>query len=248
MITSVQNNKVKQWNKLKKRKDRNNTKTFLVEGYHLIQEAINSNWHLQEVIIQEGATVPDWLADYELTYVSDHVLKAITDTKTPQGIAAVVEMKQPEWADFNQLLLVDAVQDPGNLGTMIRTADAAGFDGVVLGEGTVDLFNDKVVRATQGSLFHLPIFQASLEEKMVTLQDQGFEIWAATLEGAKPYPSLHVPDKVALIVGNEGAGIASSIVQSADQKVHIPIYGAAESLNVSVATGILLYHLASSRN
>ncbi|MCT2535063.1 RNA methyltransferase [Aquibacillus koreensis] len=245
MITSVQNNKVKEWNKLKKRKEREKRNVFFIEGMHLVQEALHSKWNLQEVIIQDGIELPEWLQQHTVTYVSDHVFKTISDTKAPQGIAAVVEMK-PAILDksLHKLVLLDAVQDPGNLGTIIRTADAAGFDGVILGEGTVDLYNEKVIRATQGSLFHLPIIQSNLLKEINELQKNDVQVWAATLEGAESYQQLPVPEKVALVVGNEGAGIDATIVQQADKKVHIPIFGQAESLNVSVATGILLYYIA----
>ncbi|WP_226036472.1 TrmH family RNA methyltransferase [Aquibacillus saliphilus] len=243
MITSVQNNKVKHWNKLKKKKDRDNCNSFLIEGNHMVLEAVNSQWDLKEIIVQEGTVLPDFITNVDVVYVSDNVFKSITDTKTPQGIAAVVAMKQPELKDFSKLILIDAVQDPGNLGTIIRTADAAGFDGVVLGDGTVDLYNEKVIRATQGSIFHLPIFQENLHVEITDLKEKGFQVWASTLVGAKQFQTMPIPEKVALIVGNEGSGIDPSIIEQADEKVHIPIYGQAESLNVSVAAGILIYYI-----
>jgi RNA methyltransferase, TrmH family len=245
IITSVQNPKVKQWNKLKKRKERVNSKTFLIEGHHLVQEAATSSWNVQEIIVEEGTEQPQGLPDVPVTYVSDNVFKSISDTKTPQGIAAIVEMKELAWGTYEKLLLLDAIQDPGNLGTIIRTADAAGFDAVVLGEGTVDLFNDKVIRATQGSIFHIPIFQESLLDLTPKLQNEGYDVWASALDEAKAYQTLKLPTRVALILGNEGAGIHQNLIDLADQKVIIPIYGRAESLNVSVAAGILIYHIAN---
>ncbi|MDL4840631.1 TrmH family RNA methyltransferase [Aquibacillus rhizosphaerae] len=246
MITSVQNNKVKQWNKLKLRKERKKSNAFLIEGYHLVQEACKSNWEVQEIVIQEGIELPEWITVSNITIVSDHVFNAISTTKTPQGIAAVVEMKQAEWGDFSKLLLIDTVQDPGNLGTIVRTADAARFDGVILGDGTVDLYNEKVIRATQGSLFHLPIFERNLKATVEDLKHKDFSIWASTLEGAETYHTMEVPKKIALIVGNEGSGIDEALIDQANNKVHIPIYGKAESLNVSVATGILIYYIANN--
>ncbi len=245
VITSVQNGRVKNWQKLKKRKERVKTNLFIVEGYHMIEEAWKSDWHVKEVILADGAEIPDWLENQETIIVSDHILKTITDTKTPQGIAAVVEAKQPEDKDFEKLLLVDNVQDPGNLGTMIRTADAAGFDAIYVGSGSADIFNDKVLRSTQGSIFHLPIFQTDLLPVIDRLQDAEFAVWGAALANARPYTALPVPEKAALVVGNEGAGISPSILEKMDTLVYIPIFGKAESLNVSVAAGILLYHLAT---
>ncbi|WP_053219040.1 TrmH family RNA methyltransferase [Virgibacillus senegalensis] len=248
MITSVQNSRVKNWQKLKKRKERVKTNSFLVEGYHMIEEALKSDWHVKEVILTEGAQVPGWLEDQEVTIVSGHVLNTITDTKTPQGIAAVVEARKPEEQKFEKVLLIDNVQDPGNLGTIIRTADAAGFDGVYVGTGSADIYNDKVLRSTQGSIFHIPIFQSNILPIIDKLQKDHFTVWAAALENARPYSAVSVPEKAALVVGNEGAGISSDVLEKVDDIVHIPIFGKAESLNVSVAAGILLYHLADNKN
>lgn len=243
MITSIQNSHVKNWRKLHQKKERLKTGTFLVEGYHLIEEAQKSNWDIQEIIIEEEAEVPSWCEQKKVTFVSTLVFEQIAQTETPQGIIAVVAMNHKQAFTGNQLLLIDRVQDPGNLGTMIRTADAAGFSAVILGDGTVDPYNDKVIRSTQGSIFHIPIFQENLYEKITTLKQEGFSIWAAALEGAQMYHDVVATEKTALIVGNEGAGIDENLIQKADTIVKIPIYGQAESLNVSIAAGILMYHV-----
>ncbi|MEW9675465.1 RNA methyltransferase [Lentibacillus sp. L22] len=245
MITSMQNNKVKQWNKLKKRKDRTGTHTFLIEGFHLIEEAHASDWEIVELILQDGIPVPDFLQEYAYYTVSQAVIQQISSTKTPQGIVAVVRMKEYKWGTFEKLLLVDSLQDPGNLGTMIRTADAAGFDAVILGDNTVDVYNEKVIRSTQGSIFHIPIFQENLVTKIPSLKREGFAIWASALTNASIYSELSPQPKTALIVGNEGAGISENVLNLADDVVKIPIYGKAESLNASIAAGILMYYLQS---
>ena len=243
MLTSLQNTRVKQWIKLKKRREREKSQTFLVEGFHLVEEAVKSDWAIQEVIVQENMEAPHWTVHERITQVSKEVFAALADTETPQGIAAVVEMKQFSPEAFRHVLLIDAVQDPGNLGTLIRTADAAGFNGVIIGKGSVDPYNDKVIRATQGSLFHLPLFSGDLKEWVPQLQQQGITVWASALEDAQPYQKISIADKGALIVGNEGAGIKEDLLGLADEKVYIPIYGQAESLNVAVAAGILMYHM-----
>lgn len=243
MITSVQNNQVKLWRKLKQRKFREQTNSFLIEGYHTVEEAKNSEWEIINVIVKESAEIPKWVAKYNVHIVSNHVFEHITQTKTPQGIAAIVKMKQFTTVTGNALLLIDQIQDPGNLGTIIRTADAAGYDGIMLGNGTVDLFNDKVIRATQGSLFHLPIVQTPLLAEIEMLKDEGFTVLASTLQNAVSYTEINKPKKFALILGNEGAGISQKLIQTADHLIKIPIYGHAESLNVSVAAGILMYAL-----
>lgn len=243
MITSLQNGKVKQWMKLHRPKGRKQSGTFLIEGFHLVEEAYKSNWEIVEIIVEEGLDYPEWCHHFFIVTVSRKVLQHATQTVTPQGIAAVVKMRQPNEITGNTVLLIDSMQDPGNLGTVIRTADAAGFDVVVLGNGTVDLYNDKVIRATQGSLFHLPILQADLLKKIPELKAQGFTVWASALKNAIPFKEMEVREKIALIAGNEGTGISDEIIRLADQSVKIPIFGQAESLNVSVAAGILMYHI-----
>ncbi|MEI3606010.1 RNA methyltransferase [Pseudogracilibacillus sp. SE30717A] len=243
MITSIQNEQVKNWRKLHKRKFRMKMKQFLIEGFHLIEEAFNSGWEIETIIVQEGVQPPDWMSDDGIVFVDKRVFREITQTESPQGIAAIVGMQSFEVQIENFILLVDAVQDPGNLGTMIRTADAAGFSQIVLGTGTVDVYNDKVVRASQGSIFHIPIVQASLDETITRLKQENYTIWASALRNAMNYKEAKIEGKVALIVGNEGAGISEEILQMADKIIKIPIYGKAESLNVSVATGILMYKM-----
>lgn len=246
IITSVQNGKVKAWRKLHKRKERLKSKLFIVEGYHLVEEAWKSNWEIKEVIVMDQTDIPLWYKENNITVVSKHVFQSISKTETPQGILAIIEMKQLPLNRDKHLLLVDAVQDPGNLGTIIRTADAAGFGGIILGEGTVDVFNDKVIRSTQGSLFHIPIKESILAEEINTLKNNGYHVWASTLEDAQNYQEVNVPEKVALLLGNEGAGIKQTYIEQADLSVKIPIYGKAESLNVGVAASILMYYIVQN--
>ncbi|MFB1050880.1 TrmH family RNA methyltransferase [Paraliobacillus sp. JSM ZJ581] len=243
MITSVKNETIKQWNKLKKKKNREQTNQFLIEGNHLVEEVLKSDWPIEAIIVQENIDIPFDTRDCNIVIVSNNVMEHLTDTKAPQGIMAVVNRAEVQLTSNHRLLLLDSIQDPGNVGAMIRTADAAGFSGVILGENTVDLFNDKVIRSTQGSIFHLPIIQANLEEMCKNLKKEAVSIWASTLDRANAINELTVPDKVALIVGNEGAGVSTTLIEQADKRVHIPIYGQAESLNVSVATGIMVYQM-----
>lgn len=243
MLTSVKNEKVKNWRKLHNRKDRMKSNTFLIEGFHLIEEAIASNWQIEEIIVQENVTIPNWDLTSPVVKVSENVFQHISQTKTPQGIAAVVYFKMFNDIVGDYVLLLDRIQDPGNLGTIIRTADAAGFDAVILGEGTVDLYNDKVIRATQGSIFHIPVIQDNLIERIVTLKNGGYQIWASALTNSKDYHNIKATSKVALVMGNEGSGIQEQILTQADEMIKIPIYGKAESLNVSIAAGILMYHI-----
>lgn len=243
VITSVQNEHVKTLAKLKMKKFRQKMGLFLIEGEHLLTEAHKSDWEIKEIVVQDGANAPTFIGEYPTTIVADNVFQHITDTKTPQGIAAIVKIKSQTWSSANSVLLIDSVQDPGNLGTMIRTADAVGFDAVVIGNHSVDLYNEKVIRSTQGSLFHVPIFQANLATTILSLKEEGFTVWATSLENAKSYKGVQVNDKMALLMGNEGNGVNQSLIDLADYNVIIPIPGKAESLNVSVAAGILMYHI-----
>ncbi|RCW66345.1 TrmH family RNA methyltransferase [Saliterribacillus persicus] len=244
MITSVQNEKVKQWKKLQKKKFRDIDQQFLVEGYHLVEEAISSQWNVIEIIAVEDAEIPQNISSLPVTVVTTNVLGAISNTKTPQGIAAVVKMKNNAWKQWKKIICIDQIQDPGNLGAIIRTADAAGFDSIILGDNTVDLYNDKVIRATQGSVFHLDIIHYSLNDAVSKLKKDAVSVWATTLEEATPYNQVTIDEKIAIILGNEGSGVDESLINLADHKVKIPIYGQAESLNVGVAAGILMYRVA----
>src|SRR5699024_7011663 len=212
-------------------------------GFHLVEEADKSDWEMETIIVQNGTTIPDWINENKVTAVNDRVFSEITQTDTPQGIAAVVYMKEVVPKTDEYILLTDAIQDPGNLGTIIRTADAAGFSKIIVGSGTVDPFNDKAIRASQGSIFHVSLEKRDLIEAIQELKKSNYTVLASALDEAVDYSELTVDGKAALIVGNEGAGISEAVLKEAGQKVKIPIFGEAESLNVSVAAGILMYKM-----
>lgn len=243
MITSIQNKTVKRWKKLQKKRGREQEGSLLVEGFHLVEEALKSTWNVKEIIVREDVDLPNEWQDYKWFSVTDEVFNAITETEQPQGVAAVVHKAEPQWESYSRVLVLDAIQDPGNLGTLIRTADAAGFEAVIAGKGTVDPYNDKVLRSTQGSIFHLPVFQGELHEWLPRMKHEGFSVWATSLRNAEEYQTLEPASPVALLVGNEGAGVQEEYLQLADQNVKIPIFGQAESLNVAIASGILMYYL-----
>ncbi|HLR53984.1 MAG TPA: RNA methyltransferase [Pseudogracilibacillus sp.] len=243
MITSVQNQQVKQWKKLHQKKHREKTNSFLVEGIHLVEEAYYSGWEIEMIIVREGTELTSWMKTITYQYVNDAVCKELSQTEAPQGILAVVTMQYHPDTFGSHTLLLDGVQDPGNVGTMIRTADAAGFQHVVLGKGTVDVYNEKVIRASQGSIFHVAISEQPLEDVIVQLKQQQTTIYATALEEATPISHIVPKTPLAIIMGNEGAGISTDILHAADQRITIPILGEAESLNVSVAAGIFMYHM-----
>lgn len=246
MIESLQNPKVKQWKKLLTKKGRMKEGKFLIEGIHLIEEALKAQLPIQNFIIDKNKEIPrEWLAsNIEPIYVSSRIMKEICETETPQGYVAISSFpdNQNLALDKGMFLFIDQVQDPGNVGTMIRTADAAGLTGVIIGEGTVDPLNGKVLRATQGSIFHIPVVQMDLEEAIERCKENNVPVFGTSIQGST-YTIIEPRKDFALIMGNEGSGVRKSILEKCDQNLYIPIYGKAESLNVSVATGILLYHL-----
>ncbi|EAD5868351.1 RNA methyltransferase [Listeria innocua] len=247
-IQSVKNDRVKKWKKLQTRKGRDKTGTYLVEGFHLVEEALRQDGLVLELLISSGVSVPEeWLkGDYDVFEISSEISHLISDTMTEQGVFAVVAISEPDMMLLygKKLLLVDAVQDPGNVGTLIRTADAAGYDCVVLGRGSADLYNPKVIRSTQGSHFHIPVIQADLFEWVANLEEEGVPVIGAVLDDqAKSLNDMPKRETLALMVGNEGNGISEELQDRLSEKVYIPIYGDSESLNVAVAAGILLYGL-----
>ncbi len=245
-IHSANNQQVKQWKKLSTKKERDKTGTFLVEGFHLVEEALLSKQAVEIIVSENTGMPPTWdYGDIPVTMVTKEIMDSLTDTETPQGIVAVCSQQQysAEQVKGSKYLFVDAVQDPGNLGTMIRTADAAGMDAVIIGEGSVDIYNSKVIRSAQGSHFHLPIIKGKLLDWIEKCKQEQIPVYGTALENAKPYKEIGSSESFALIVGNEGSGVQKSILSETDANLYIPIYGKSESLNVGIATGILLYYL-----
>ena len=245
-IESNKNPQIKQWKKLHTKKERDKTETFIIEGFHLVEEALKSDVIIRELIISETVDIPSsWNVDnLSITIVTEKIMKEISDTDTSQGIAAICEQYSARAeVNFTRLLLIDAVQDPGNLGTMIRTADAAGIDAVIIGEGSVDVYNSKVIRSTQGSIFHIPIVKGNLHDTIDQLKQNGTKVYGTSLKNAVDYKQAAAEESFAILVGNEGNGVNPELLVKTDQNLYIPIYGKSESLNVAVAAGILLYHL-----
>ena len=247
-IESAQNAYVKHWKKLvTNRKEREKTGEFIVEGFHLVEEALKNKGQVIQVIVREGVEIPrEWsLNDVKIVEVTNSIAKDIAETETSQGIFAHCKeamISETEQASWKKLLLIDAVQDPGNIGTMIRTADAAGIDAVVLGKGCADIYNPKTLRSAQGSHFHIPVIRGNLMDWVEKLKERNIPLYGTALENAVDYRELHKSGSFALIVGNEGSGVQKELLEQTTQNVMIPILGQAESLNVAVATGILLYH------
>ncbi|RQX28850.1 RNA methyltransferase [Staphylococcus warneri] len=241
-ITSAQNNKIKNANKLKKKKDRDKTGLALIEGIHLIDEAYQSGLDIEQLFVVDPSRTDEQLIEYayETFEINLKVAEALSGTVTPQGFFAVIKKPEYDISTAKQVLLIDRIQDPGNLGTLIRTADAAGIDLIVMEKGTADPYQDKVLRASQGSVFHIPVMSESLQIFIDTFDGP---IYGTALDEALSFKEIEAQDTFALILGNEGEGVNETLLNSTTQNLTIPIYGKAESLNVAIAGSILLYQL-----
>ena len=254
--------KLKQIHKLKTEKGREKEGRFLIEGLRLCQEALLSMWEVELLLFtpdfiqpERGKKLVEGFGEkkFELLALKRKELEKLSEEKTPQGVTAVVKKKKflLEGTFLRKaflLLGLDNIRDPGNLGTIIRTADSAGVDGVLLSKGCVELYNPKVVRSTMGSIFHLPLIEKlDLKEIIPLLKSSGFKILSSEVREGKDYSDVKYPDRICLLVGSEATGIDKELLSLSDEKIRIPIYGKAESLNASVATGILLYEIAGKK-
>jgi len=238
MITSMDNKTYKTWLKLTQKKYRLKEGMFLIEGEHLIIEAEKAGV-LKELILREGVSY-DTLAP--TTYLSKPLFEKLASTVTSAGIMAVCNTNEKEIVNKNRLLLVDNISDPGNLGTLIRSALAFGFDGMIVSVDTVDIYNDKVIRATQGSIFNLPIIRRNLTTATVDLQSSGVKVYATALNAnAKLINDVPTTKKMAFIVGNEGVGVKQDLVAICDGCLKIEMKSTVESLNVGVAGSIVMH-------
>ncbi|EXJ23178.1 rRNA methylase [Alkalibacterium sp. AK22] len=251
-IESIQNKQVKEWKKLLTRKGRKKQQKYIIEGLHLVEEAVKARQSIDALLVRE-----DKLDEYQhvirtfegagrLITITEDISAALSDAVTEQGILAVMNTKESlsELAAQKPLLLLDGVQDPGNLGTLIRTADAAGFEGVVIGTGSVDLYNPKALRSAQGSHFHLPVVHDDLKGWVQDLKAREIPVYGTALDKeARSYRQVNPSAQFALIVGNEGKGVSDELLRETTCNLYIPIIGQAESLNVAIAAGILMFSL-----
>ena len=244
IITSKANSVVKNAKKLHQKKYRKSA--YLIEGWHLFEEAVQAGVTIEKVFALESYR--DQLAAFPQTiWVSEEILLDLADTQTPQGIVAVIQKEEVGLPDLHQgkYLFLEDVQDPGNVGTMIRTADAAGFTGVIVSDKSADIYSLKTLRSMQGSHFHLPIYRMPLTSFVEEAKKSDLPILATTLSrDSKDYRELSSLENFVLVMGNEGQGISSVMAESADQLVHISMKGRAESLNVAVAAGILMFYFS----
>ncbi|WP_261027063.1 TrmH family RNA methyltransferase [Streptococcus mitis] len=244
IITSKANSVVKNAKKLHRKKYRKSA--YLIEGWHLFEEAVQAGVTIEKIFALEN--YQEQLAAFSQTvWVSEDILLDLADSQTPQGIVAVVQKEEVGQADLIQgkFLFLEDVQDPGNVGTIIRTADAAGFTGVIVSDKSADIYSLKTLRSMQGSHFHLPIYRMSSQALLKETKEAGIPVLATTLsKDSVDYRELPPIENFVLVMGNEGQGISPLMAENADQLVHISMKGKAESLNVAVAAGILIFHLS----
>ena len=244
IITSKANSVVKNAKKLHQKKYRKSA--YLIEGWHLFEEAVQAGVRIEKIFALESYR--EQLATFPQTvWVSEEILLDLADTQTPQGIVAVIQKEEVGLPELHQgkFLFLEDVQDPGNVGTMIRTADAAGFTGVIVSEKSADIYSLKTLRSMQGSHFHLPIYRMSSQALLKETKEAAIPVLATTLsKDSVDYRELPPIENFVLVMGNEGQGISPLMAESADQLVHISMKGQAESLNVAVAAGILIFHLS----
>lgn len=236
LITSVNNDRIKELVKLKEKKYRDNNNLFFIEGKDIVDEAYKNNL-IKELYVLEGTEV---LMDVPVTYISNDVMKKISDMESISSYYAVCYKKE-EVSIGNKVIMLDNIQDPGNLGTIIRSAVAFNFDTVVLSKNTVDLYNPKVIRSTKGMLFNINIIVRDLEEFINELDN--YEVIGTDVVNGDNIRDIELPLKVALVIGNEGRGISSNVKNLCNRFIYINMNNKCESLNASVAASILMYEV-----
>ena len=251
-ISSKDNSIIKHIRKLKDKKYRNEYNEYVIEGAKIIGEAIKENAKIKQIIICDGCEKDELierhlkyeLAKYDCIYVPSNIFKILTDVENPQGILAVIEKNSNNYEiNFEDDIIValDDVQDPGNVGTILRTIDSVGLKQILVSKGTADVYNPKVIRSTMGAIFRVKVIECDdLENKLKELQNNNYKVTVTSLNAKKTIYNIDYNKKI-IVMGNEANGVSKNIQKLADEKVKIPMLGNTESLNVSIATGIVLY-------
>lgn len=253
VITSKDNEAIKNIRKLKEKKYRDLSNEYIVEGMKLIKEAIEENVKIKQIVVCEDCLKEDGCAEqkflyqiakYDCIYVSSKIFSLLTDVVNPQGMLAVIEKKSgEEEIKYTEdiILVLDGIQDPGNLGTILRTVDSSGLSQIVLSKTSVDAYNPKVVRSTMGAIFRVKIIEAeNLVATLKNMKKHKYKIVATSLSGTENIYEMDYTKKV-IVIGNESKGVSKDILDISDEKVKIPMLGKTESLNAGVATGVMLY-------
>ncbi len=262
IITSESNNLIKMAKSLHKKKGRKEFNCFFIEGVRLVKDCIISNGNIHSIIysdmlhkVNEGRELYKLISQkgYKTYKTTDKIMKLISDTNNPQGIFAITKYKFNSVQEIlkkkdNFILILDRVQDPGNMGTIIRTADALGANGIIISKGCVDVFNPKTIRATMGSIFHMPLlYSDDIQSLLRTLKKNGISIMSTDLRTDKFCYNIDFNTDFALVIGNEANGLKDDILRESDLLIKIPMVGKAESLNAAMAAGIVMYEASRQR-
>ena len=251
-ITSKDNELIKHIRKLKDKKYRDESNEYVVEGVKLVEEAVKENAKIKQIIVCEDTTrtyeIPTHImleiARYECISVSNKIFNIITQVTNPQGIMAIIEKNaQDAQIDYSQdiIVVLDDVQDPGNLGTILRIVDSIGLNQIIVSKGTADAFNSKVVRSTMGAIFRIKIIEVeNLAQAIKEMRKHHFKLMVTSLQTKNSIYDIDFNKKI-IVIGNEANGVSKEIQDMADEKAKIPMLGRTESLNASVAAGVVMY-------
>ena len=252
VISSKENELIKHIKKLKDKKERDISGEYLIEGVKLIKEAIQEKAKIKQIIVCDECERTEIIsqdlmyeiAKYECIYVTKKIFEYITEVKTPQGILAIIKKESNEKnIDYNQdiIIALDGIQDPGNLGTILRTVDSVGLNQILVSKDTADCYNPKVVRSTMGAIFRVKVIECEdLANTLKEIKKHKFSILTTSLQTENSIYDVEYKKDV-IVIGNEANGVTEKIQNLADKKVKIPMLGKTESLNASVATGVILY-------
>lgn len=252
IITSKDNETIKHIRKLKEKKYRDEFGEYIIEGIKLINEAIEENQEVKTIIICDNCNKTEKInqnslyevAKHKCIYVDEKVFHTITEVQNPQGILAVIGKQNKEKEiDFAEdvIVVLDDIQDPGNLGTIIRTVDSVGLKQIIVSKKSGDVFNSKVVRSSMGAIFRVNVIESdNIVETIKQIKKHKFEVISTSLDTDKSMYDIEYK-KTAIVIGNEANGVSKEVQELSDKKIKIPMLGRTESLNASVATGIVLY-------
>lgn len=242
IITSKDNEIIKNIKKLKEKKYR--LDSYIVEGIKMVKEAINENQEIALIAIREDFKIDFDTKNTKIVTISNKIFNDISDVKTPQGILAVIKKNQNNQIETNQeyILALDSLQDPGNMGTIIRTADSANINQIIINKTTVDPYSPKVIRSTMGAIYRTNIIEVEdLKATLKEMKSKGFQIITTDLKATQSIYDINYNNKTVVVIGNEANGVSQEILQTADKKVIIPMLGKTESLNASIAASIMIY-------
>lgn len=243
-IVSSSNNLFKNTKKLLNAQERKKTKKFIVEGFRIVSDAVRHNADIDYIVISSDYSNNTFEDDYKVYKLDKKLFAQISDTVNSQGIIAVVNYfsdKQLEYDKLENIVYLDTVADPGNMGTILRTCDAMGVDAVVVSKGCVDIYNPKVVRSTMASLFNVPVVYDFNEDMLDVLKNKGYTVIGTILDGSESVFDCDFNKKTVVVMGNEANGICDKVKNQCDVRVRIPMTGGAESLNVAVCCSMVLY-------